>query len=50
MLSICAEFTNNYGITFNFSAKSMSIKFGDKISDCEKLKLSDNAIPWVDII
>ena len=47
MLSICAEFANNYCITFN-CAKSMSIKFGNKLSDCEKVKLQGNEIPWVD--
>ena len=49
MLSICAEFANNYCVTFN-CAKSMSIKFGNKLSDCEKVKLQGNEIPWVDQI
>ena len=49
MLSRCAEFANNYCITFN-CAKSMSIKFGNKLSDCEKVKLQGNEIPWVDQI
>ena len=49
MLSICAEFANNYGITFN-CAKSMSIKFYNKLSDCEEIQLQGNKIPWVDQI
>ena len=47
--AICAEFANNYCITFNY-AKSMSIKFGNQLSDCEKVKLQGNEIPWVDQI
>ena len=49
MLSICAEFAHNYCITFN-CAKSMLIKCGNKLSDCEKVKLQGNEIPWVDQI
>ena len=49
MLSICAEFSQNCCITFN-CAKSMSIKFGNKLSDCEKIKLQGNEIPWINQI
>ena len=28
----------------------MSIKFGNKLSDCEKIKLQGYEIPWVDQI
>ena len=49
MLYICAEFAHNYCIIF-YCAKSMSIKFGNKVSDCEKVKLQGNEIPWVDQI
>ena len=49
MLSICAEFANNHCVTFN-CAKSMSIHFGNKLSDCEKVNLQGNEIPWVDQI
>ena len=43
MLSICAEFAD----TFNCAK---SIKFGNKLSDCEKIKLQSIEISWVDQI
>ena len=44
MLSISVEFANTY------CAKSMSIMFGNKLSDCEKIQLQGKEIPWVDQI
>ena len=48
MLSICEEFGKECFIKFN-SKKSMCIKYGEKY-DCEKSKLNEETIAWVNSV
>ncbi len=49
MMDICAQFADDYCITFN-STKTVCIKFGDKVNNHEKVYLKDKEIVWVEKI
>ena len=49
MIDICSQFALDYSLTFN-SKKSVCIKFGENVKDCERIKLGTVYIDWVDKI
>ena len=49
MISLCEIFAKNFDIKFNCK-KTVCIKFGQKLIDCEHVYLNDKRIEWVNQI
>ena len=46
MISLCEVFAKKFDITFSCK-KTVCIKFGQKLIDCEHVYLNDKKIEWV---